>query len=114
VDHSTSETTEHRTRWTVEETEFLRSQWDGTYATAAVIAECLGRTEVAVRQRWYETSWGTATRPVTAKPAPGTPSLHRQPDGHRRSTTTSRPAGPVCTTCWLELPAGGGGCQDCD
>lgn len=58
----------HRTRWTVEEDEFLQGQWDGTQATAAVIAELLGRTVNATAQRHYELEWGTAAEPVEVKP----------------------------------------------
>ena len=39
----------HRTRWTTEEIEFLQSEWDGTHETCEVIAEILGRTLYAQR-----------------------------------------------------------------
>ena len=63
-----TEPTQHRTRWTVEEDEFLQSQWDGHRETVEAIAELLGRTVNATAQRHYELTWGTAAEPVEVKP----------------------------------------------
>ena len=54
----------HGTRWTVEEDDFLTSQWDGRGSTTEVIAEILGRTANACSQRYYEISWGVASDPA--------------------------------------------------
>lgn len=62
----------HRTRWTVEETDFLMESWNESHdeETLAAVAELLGRTVEACRQRFYETQWGTAALPLQDKPDP--------------------------------------------
>lgn len=102
----------HRTRWTVEEIEFLESEWDGTHATAAIIAELLDRTVNAVLQRHYETEWGTAPEPVEVKPE-----VNDTPRPSSRTTTRTVyrvvqveveiTEDNVCPSCHLLLPASG-------
>lgn len=48
----------HREPWEEYELEFLVVLWDGTEQTLTEIAEELGRTIEACRQRWYENKWG--------------------------------------------------------
>lgn len=84
----------HRTRWTEDEDAFLQSEWDGTRATAAVIAEILGRTPNAAAQRHYELTWGTAAEPVQIKPEQGATVIHV----HHTSTTVVW-VGEVCEDC---------------
>ena len=98
--------TNHRTRWTVEEIQALQDLWDPT--AVKELAELLGRTEDAVRQRHYELTWGTAAQPVSAKElvegkVASTSSGRRQ---------TDRPLGTVCSSCFVELPLTGV-CDQC-
>lgn len=89
----------HRTRWTVEEVEALQALWDPT--AVRELAELLGRTEDAVRQRHYELEWGTAPKAVSAKElVEGRPSRNVS----RRSTAV-RPLRETCPTHNVELPA---------
>lgn len=103
----------HRTRWTREEDSFLEAEWDGTRATAEVIAELLGRTVNATAQRHYELTWGTAAKPVELKPD--------RSDRVTRDRVTQvrvtidleiRETEAVCPTCWLVLPSSGA-CGNC-
>lgn len=48
----------HREPWGEHEVEFLTVLWDGTEETLIAIAEELGRTIEACRQRYYETQSG--------------------------------------------------------
>lgn len=104
----------HGTRWTRAEDEFLQAEWDGTHATAEVIAELLGRTVNAALQRHYELEWGTAVDPVEVKPERAAP----RPDRTRtyvRVTVTEvelRSEDHVCPSCWLVVSASGAcGCN---
>lgn len=103
----------HRTRWTVEEDEFLQAEWDGHRETAAVIAEILGRTVNATAQRHYELTWGTAADPVEVKPDPSRPGRDRPGRSVRVTRVTIEVTeADVCPRCWLVLPASG--VCDCD
>lgn len=104
----------HGTRWTQAEDEFLETEWDGSYATTAVIADLLGRTVNATAQRHYELTWGTAADPVAVKPLPG----EGRPAAVVRTTTTTTtvfvvdPA-DICPCCWqVKSVSGDCGC-DC-
>ena len=87
----------HRTRWTTEEIEFLQSEWDGTHETCEVIAEILGRTPNAVAQRHYETEWGTAPEPVDLKPEVG--GVVRRVTHTYTRTTVIEWHGEICPDC---------------
>lgn len=96
---------QHRTRWTVEETDFLTSEWDGTEETLAVIAELLGRTVNACRQRWYEQQWGTTAEPVVVKPETG----FTRVTVTRTEVTVTRTewVGEICDLCHTVRSANG-------
>lgn len=100
-------TEQHRTRWTTDEVDFLVAEWDGTHATAEVIAEILGRTVAAVSQRWYETQWGTAVDPVATKPESGEVSRITVT---KSVTTTVEWTTEVCPTCYCAKSANGTCC----
>jgi hypothetical protein len=89
---------QHRTRWTKDEVTFLMSEWSDAHDedTLAVVADLLGRTVEACRQRWYETGWGAAVEPVTAKPEPGAIRFTRT----TTTTTTVEWVGDVCPDCY--------------
>jgi hypothetical protein len=52
-DRSRNTAKHHAEPWTAEEVDFLREFWDGTDSTLAEIAEALGRTIEACRQKYY-------------------------------------------------------------
>lgn len=96
---------EHRTRWTKDEISFLVSEWDGTAETLELIAEILGRTVDAVRQRHYETEWGTTVEPVAVKPERG---VTRITVTHTEVTVTRTEwTGDLCDTCHTVRSANG-------
>lgn len=57
-DASRSTADHHQEPWSGEELETLTELWDGTEETLADLAEILGRTIEACRQRYYETRKG--------------------------------------------------------
>ncbi len=52
-DESRNRAERHATDWTGDDVVFLEDSWDGTDETLAVIAELLGRTIEACRQKHY-------------------------------------------------------------
>jgi hypothetical protein len=52
-DKSRNKAKHHAEQWSADELEQLMSYWDGTEETLADIAEMLGRTIEACRQRYY-------------------------------------------------------------
>lgn len=52
-DESRTTADHHAEPWSGDEDDFLKAEWDNTDATLAVIAELLGRTIEACRQRYY-------------------------------------------------------------
>jgi hypothetical protein len=52
-DGSRNRAEHYREPWTNDEDAFLREEWDGTEETLETIAELLGRTIEACRQRYY-------------------------------------------------------------
>lgn len=95
--------TNHATRWTVQEVEFLAESWDGTEETLSAVAELLERTVEACRQRYYEWTWGRATV-VVDKPLPSDRSGRSSRAHQTRTVKRDREPGKVCYSCWLELP----------
>jgi hypothetical protein len=95
---------EHRTRWTLEEESFLQTEWDGTEETLGVIAELLGRTVNAVRQRHYELIWGNVEG-VRVKPERGATRITLT----RTEVTVTRTewTGEVCNECHTLRSANG-------
>jgi len=54
-DESRTKASQHAEPWTGEELDFLLTEWnDGSEETLAIVAEILGRTIEACRQRFYE------------------------------------------------------------
>lgn len=107
-----TESSQHRTRWTRDEIAFLMSEWEADHSEAnlAVIAELLGRTEDACRQRWYETKWGSAADPVEVKPEPGAPSISVTIRETR--VVTVEWDGELCTGCFqIKSVNGSCGCE---
>lgn len=96
-----SVTTNHRTRWTAQEVQDLMELWDPT--AVEELAELLGRTVEAVRQRHYEELWGTSVTPVTSK------ELVEGKSGSSRGgrPAKERPLRETCSTHNVELPATG-------
>lgn len=88
----------HRTRWTAEEVDSLMTLWDPS--AVRELAELLGRTEDAVRQRHYEELWGTSVKPASAKEL-----VEGRREGSSSRKTADRPMGAVCQGCNTELPA---------
>jgi hypothetical protein len=60
-DMSRNKAKHHSEPWSGEEQDLLRGFWDGTEATLAEIAETLGRTIEACRQKYYFPSGQTKT-----------------------------------------------------
>jgi hypothetical protein len=56
-DESRNYATHHREEWSVDEHEFLMD-WDRSDEELAIIAECLGRTIEACRERYYKAKRG--------------------------------------------------------
>jgi hypothetical protein len=96
---------QHRTRWTREEVAFLVSEWSEAHdeETLAVVAEILGRTVEACRQKWYETGWGTAAVPVEFKPEPGSIKVTKTVT----TCTTIEWTGDLCLGCFTIKSANG-------
>lgn len=89
--------TNHRTRWTTEEVAALEELWDPT--AVKELAELLGRTEDAVRQRHYELTWGTAPKAASAKEL-----IEGTSNSTSSRKTADRPLGQTCSNCNMELP----------
>jgi hypothetical protein len=98
---------QHRTRWTKGEVTFLIEEWSEAHDedTLAAVADLLGRTVEACRQRFYETSWGATVEPVDFKPAPGAVRVTQT----TTTTTTTTWVGEPCPDCHC-LPSVNGVC----
>lgn len=94
-----TEQSNHRTRWTQEETAFLMTEWDGHRNTTEIIAELLGRTTDAVQQRHYEIMWGNVDHGLRNKPTAGESSTYHVAAAYR-SITFDAPTAEICNTCW--------------
>lgn len=66
-DESRNHAHHNREPWSNDEVAFLLD-WDGTDEELGLMAECLGRTREACRERFYKTKRGEAVEPVNNKP----------------------------------------------
>lgn len=74
----------HREQWLSDDDEALVTLWDGTEETLTDLAEMLGRTREACRQRYYTLASGRVTTTTTTTTRTRTTTT--------TTTTTSRPA----------------------
>jgi hypothetical protein len=65
-DASRNKANHHALPWSCEEVELLREIWDGTETTLQEIAETLGRTIEACRQKYYYPESGGRPRCASA------------------------------------------------
>lgn len=124
MDHNEDKHINHRTAWTQEEATFLIDEWDGTFATAEVIADLLGRTITATTQRYYEIQWGHTPieempfeKPdVGPKPARNATRRRNRADSVKvrvTRTTIEFELRNTCPTCHMVRPLTGE-CPNCD
>jgi hypothetical protein len=66
-DESLNKATHHREAWSADEIAFLMD-WDQSDDELSIIAECLGRTREACRERFYKVRRGEAPAPLGHKP----------------------------------------------
>lgn len=92
-DESRNRADKHREPWSGEELEFLLEFWQDPTTSEAEVAETLGRTIEACRQRFYETLHG---RPVAERTTTTTATT---------TTTTTRVYRGACDDpdeCWWD------------
>lgn len=98
----------HRTRWTVEETQFLLAEFDHTRETTEVIADLLGRTPDATQQRYYEVMWG-AQQGVLSKEQVASRENH--PAAAYKPVNFDAPKTELCEHCFCYKPVKGNCCE---
>jgi hypothetical protein len=78
-DESRQGANHHREPWSADEVAFLL-EWDGTEEELSVVAECLGRTREACRERFYRTKRGECAHVCKHKPELSTcATIHTEP-----------------------------------